>query len=440
MSGDTSASETFPPPMHVKHSMRLLLLCTILSLALLAAADPAARAKRDAAALEKGLVLHEWGIILYQQGFEAGRLDNDSDKPADLPDFIESWDKLAAKQPAQPNLPGAIQIDPFIYLYSKTPQNLTLTVSCPRGLITQWYPAAFRIFPIPGQTDRETALAQGGGMITWRNFDVGPLNNPQLAPTGGNSVWSLLRDTDSSPVTVNGKIEKFLFYRGAVADAPPIVKVEGGANQKYTLVNTTKRETAANLLLIHVGNGKLTTRSLATLAPDQKQRFDIALRADSDQTPAAASAALKESLEEAGLFPKEAASLVRIWQKALFETDGIRLLYLNPPSTTESLLPMSIDAQPAVKVRILLTLVECLRDSKENVVKALVEQLASGAFARRREAQRKLIELGPLAEKELKEALKTAQDEEVRNSIELILQKLKPAETPDPAPPTLELQ
>lgn len=419
--------------------MRLLVFFTLL-IALPLCADPAARQKRDAAALEKGLVLHEWGVILYQQGFEAGRLDNDSDKPADLPDFVESWDKLAAKQPAQPNLPGAIQIDPFIYLYSKTPQNLTLTVSCPRGLIAQWYPAAFRVFPVPGQTDKQTALAQGGGMITWRNFDVGPLNKPQLAPAPDNTLWAHLRDTDSSPVTVNGKIEKFLFYRGAVADAPPVVKVEGGANQKYTLVNTTRKETAANLLLIHVSNGKLATRSLVSLAPSQKQQLDIALPAQTTETPGSAADALKESLEEAGLFPKEAASLVRIWQKPLFETEGIRLIYLNPPSTTEALLPMSIDTPPAQKVRVLLTSIECLRDSKENVVKALVEQLASGAFAKRREAQRKLIELGPLAEKELKEALKTAQDEEVRNSIELILQKLKPAEQPEVAPPTIELQ
>lgn len=426
--------------MHVKHSMRLLALFLLVSFALPSIADRASRSKRDAAALEKGLVLHEWGVILYQQGFESGRLDNDSDKPGDLPDFVESWDKLAAKQPAQPNLPGAIQIDPFIYLYSKTPQNLTLTVSCPRGLITQWYPAAFRVFPIPGQTDKETAIGQGGGMITWRNFDVGPLNNPQLAPAADNTIWPLLRDTDSAPVTVNGKIEKFLFYRGAAADAPPVVKVEGGANQKYTLVNTTRKETAANLLLILVSDGKLATRSLDSLAPNQKQQIDIALPADTKQTPQSASEAFRESLEEAGLFPREAASLVRIWQKSLFETDGIRLVYLNPPSTTEALLPMSIDTPPAQKVRVLLTCIECLRDSKENVVKALVQQLASGAFAKRREAQRKLIELGPLAEKELKEALKTAQDEEVRNSIELILQKLKPVEQPEVAPPTIELQ
>lgn len=420
--------------------MRLLVILILLGLASPLLADRGARQKRDAAALEKGLVLHEWGVVLYQQGFEEGRLENASDKPADLPDFIDSWDKLAAKKPVENAQPGVIQIDPFIYLYTKTPQNLTLTVSCPRGLITEWYPSAFRVFPVPGQLEKQAAVVQGGGMITWRNFDTGPLENPQFAAAPDKTNWPALRQTDSSPVSVNGQVEKFLFYRGIMADAAPLIKVEGGANQKFTLTNTSRKETPKNILLINVSGGSLHIKSLDALAPGQKQQVDVSASPDTKQSINAAGAALTESLEEAGLFPKEAAGMMRIWRKGLFETDGVRLIYLNPPSAAQALLPMSVAPPPAGQVRVLMTIIECLRDSKENVVKALVEQLASGTFARRREAQKKLIELGPIAEKELKAALETARDEEVRNSIEVILQKLKPAAGDDAPPSSTDLQ
>ncbi len=410
----------------------------------------AIRAKRDSVARGKGLLVHEWGAIAYQQGFDEGRLDLREDT-SDLPEFAQVWQKLAKEKPADnpdgpginiaPGLPGGVRIDiikkPIVYFYSDTPETVTFTVACPRGLLTTWWPKASKITPEPGTVDPKAALS-AGSMLQWRNFDLQP-GAPELPPVPDAAWWwPICRDTDSTPINVNGTIEKFIFYRGALADAAPALTVEGGAGQKYTLSNALKKEAIRHVLAVAVSGGKVSAHYIASIEPGQKISLDMTAIAK-PSTPADLRERMADLLEEEGLFPKEAAGMSKIWRKEWFETDGVRIIYFNPRGATASLLPISIDPKPAQTVRTLLVAIQCIKESRENIVLKLIETLGDGSFAQREDAQKQLIQLGKLSEKPLREALKKAEDEEVRNRIHAILQKIDPvskaADASDAPPP-----
>ena len=55
------------------------------------------RKVRDAAARKKGLIVHEWGAVGFNQGVEGGRLDV-GDTASDLPPFVQRWSELARER------------------------------------------------------------------------------------------------------------------------------------------------------------------------------------------------------------------------------------------------------------------------------------------------------------------------------------------------------
>ena len=414
------------------------------------------RKVRDAAARKKGLIVHEWGAVGFNQGVEGGRLDV-GDTASDLPPFVQRWSELARERNGGENagdgggLPGVkleIIKKPIIYFYSDRPETVTVDVGCPNGLLTTWWPKAFAVEPSPtkddGPKDLTEALARGGSLLQWRNFDLqpaaaaqadGPAAPVELPPVPENAWWwPICRDTDSTLVNVNGTLEKFLFYRGVLAGAEPALKVDGGAGQKYGMTNTLKREAVRHVLAVHVAGGKARYRYFASIAPGATVRVDMG-PAGTD-LKSAGLAELRERLadllEAEGLFPKEAAGMSKIWQQPWFDQSGLRVIFFSPPGATESLLPLRVDPKPAQVVRTLLVSVECLKDSKENVVAELIRQLGDGDFGEREAAQRKLIQLGRANEKALNDALRKADDEEVRGRIATILRRMTdaPVEAP----------
>jgi hypothetical protein len=397
----------------------------------------AIRARRDAAARAKGVVMHEWGAMSYSQGFDSVSIDTHEDENADLPGFVQVWDKLAKDASAREReIPqGIIVRKPLVYFYSDKKETLTFSVACPHGMFTQWYPKAWRVNPDPaagGTAPYGDALTGGTGLLVWKNFDLVPGPAPKLpAVPEAAWWWPICRDTDSTPIDVDGVIEKFLFYRGRLADVPALIRVDGGANKEYTLTNTKRAEAVEHVLVVNVEGGKTSALYIPSIGASKDIPVDLST--SKDAKPVAEFAPemrqrLTEYLEEAGLFPKEAAGMTRIWQKDWFETPGVRVIYLNPPLATSSLMPMRIDPPPAESVRTYLIAVECLRDSIENIIKQTIANLGDGKYSVREAAQRKLVQLGRKAEPALRETLRTTTDEEVRNRVRVILQRLEVAE------------
>lgn len=391
--------------------------------------DPAAKAERDrhnTELLNKGLVVHEWGVATYVQGREGGRLDQARENASDLPPFVVSMKKLKEARP----VPGVdIIIDkPIVYFYTPKPETITFTVACPKGLFTEWYPKSTKVEPSPETVDEKAAPA--GALLQWRNFDVTPVAQNPLPDAGKDAWWwPICRDTDAATINADGQLEKFIFYHGTLGDAPPLLTVEGGGGQKYIVTNSSRKESIRQIALVYVSQGKATAQFLQLLKPGETQKVDLAMPPDApsvDKLAEDLATRTTAMLGAEGLFNKEAVGMLRIWRKPWFEKEGVRVLYLNPPQATSSLLPVSIDPQPVSLVRTLMIGVECLTDSKDNIVKALIQQLGDGNYAQRKAAQDKLIEMGRQIEAPLKEALKKTEDEDVRASIELILRKFDP--------------
>jgi hypothetical protein len=396
----------------------------------------AIRAQRDAAARAKGVVMHEWGAMSYSQGLDSVAMDSHPDQNGDLPEFVQVWDKLA-QQAVQPvDIPQGIIIrKPIVYFYSEKRQTLTFSVACPHGMFTQWYPKAWRVNPDPvnsGLGPGNHALTGGTGLLVWKNFDLVPGPAPQLpAVPDAAWWWPICRDTDSTPIDVDGAIEKFLFYRGRLADVPALIRVDGGANKKYVLSNTRRAEAVEHVLVVNVEGGKASALYIHSIGASNDVSVDLSTFKDAKPVAVFAPMMrqrLAEYLEEAGLFPKEAAGMTRIWQKDWFETEGVRVIYLNPPLATSSLMPLRIDPPAAESVRTYLIAVECLKDSIENVIKETIAKLGDGKYAVREAAQRKLVQLGRKTEPALRETLRTTSDEEVRNRVRVILQRLEVVE------------
>lgn len=393
----------------------------------------AIRARRDAAARGKGLLMHEWGALDYSQGMESATIDSHREETGDLPEFVQVWSQLAKKAVRPNEMPqGIIVRKPIVYFYTDKKQLVNFSVACPHGMFTQWYPKAWRVNPDPASADPATtpdAISGSTGLLVFKNFDLVPGPAPALPAVPESAWWwPICRDTDSTPINVDGVMEKFLFYRGRIADVPAVVRIDGGAQFKYTLINTKRAEAVQHILMVHVAGGKGTAKYIPLLAADQKMDVDLPMPADAK--PVADFAIemrqkLAEDLEESGLFPKEAAGMTRIWQKDWFETEGVRVIYLNPPLATSSLMPVKIDPAPVESVRAYLIAVECLTDSVENVIQGLITKLGDGQYAVREAAQRQLLQLGKKAEPLLRAELEKTDDGEVRNRIIVILRRFE---------------
>src|SRR5438105_8838159 len=72
---------------------------------------------------------------------------------------------------------------------------------------------------------------------------------------------------------------------------------------------------------------------------------------------------MAESLVKAGLYPREAAAMVKTWKDSWFEEDGVRVLYLLPRAWTDRTLPLALDPAPRDLARVMVGRAEVLLPS-----------------------------------------------------------------------------
>ena len=70
---------------------------------------------------------------------------------------------------------------------------------------------------------------------------------------------------------------------------------------------------------------------------------------------------LEAALVRAGLYPKEAAAMVKTWRASYFTEAGTRVLYLLPQAFTDAVLPLRVQPAPEEVVRVLVGRVELER-------------------------------------------------------------------------------
>jgi hypothetical protein len=430
---------------------------------LLAGPVPDAGAKPRSDAWDgRRLVVHEWGTFTTVQGSDGVVLEGLRHEERDLPPFVHDLRDYTGVSGVSPKMET-----PVLYFYAPTERKVRVRVRFPRGVVTQWYPAAFRVNHMRGMVNGMPATADGrviedlhDGYIDWGSWAdltiLGRDANPALESVADDDPWRFCRAVDantlrvcslnrarkhqgSRPSRIEYEHEKCLFYRG-LGDFPlPLegrVLAEHASASEYQvsvrLSNTNREEALTHLFLVWVADGRCGWRYLPKL--DAETRLDATL----PLAPLAAStealvAALADKLVRTGLFRKEALAMARTWQQGYFQDEGLRVLYVLPKPFIERELPLTLahvraaedDRPPFHVVRTFVGRTELLSPEREAGMEAVVPDFAAGNALEQANASEALARWGRFAEPYLHRVLALTKDRDVRRIVSARLAALQ---------------
>jgi hypothetical protein len=314
-----------------------------------------------------GLTVHEWGTFTSVAGIEGKAIDFlPAGGPTDLPCFVNVSGAspkglVLAEQGGRANRAMVRMETPVLYFYSPTAQNVNVKVSFPRGLMTEWYPAA--ILPNMWETIRN--FPAGTSTIEWKNVRVMPGATETFPVEPGRSHYYAARETGSAPLEVNRQHEKFLFYRGVASFMPP-VSVRTTAEGKVEVRNIGG-EAIPNIVLFDNRGGKLGYRMHEGLS-GEPVTFDLPELTDSLES---LQKDLEGILESQGMYPREARAMVETWKDTWFE-QGTRVFYIVPAATVDSILPLEIHPKPVSVARAFVGRMEVITPRTQEEVRVAV--------------------------------------------------------------------
>jgi hypothetical protein len=410
-------------------------------------------------------VAHEWGTFTSVQGADGILLDWHPLESAQLPGFVYNWSKPGlGRQPAAVLFPGKGAITaqqrietPVIYFYADRDQKVDVSVSFPKGWITEWYPQATQIGPstVPASpaisklencahragipaTVTLSSLFQGAGAkesrAYWRNVQLLTLKQARdlthLLPidASGSHYFSaretdanLLRTSSLEPTNAQSQVEKFIFYRGVGNFSTPL-SVTMDSSNRVTVINNDG-ERLRHLFLIQIENGTGSFVCLDPLDPGKSCNLSLvgrdaaaSLESLSDQL----SAKMAQALEHEGLYPREAAAMVHTWRDSWFTEAGVRVLYVLPRRWTEQTLELRFDPPPSELVRVMVGRAEVLTPALERRLADVIADAREGHTGACRQLRNELQKLGRFAEPALELAMKGT-DFQARQEAQVLL-------------------
>lgn len=382
-------------------------------------------------------VVHEWGTLTNVVACDGSLLPGLHHEEEDLPGFV--IDRLAHGKTHPKDVLKTWQQKmetPVTYFYSPTPRRVMVQVGFPRGILTQWFPAAVRTYPMlvelaPGSPIVDRWLEDPdsippacrsrfsgeptNGLLDWGEIDVlAPQERADLPGPLGDTTWGFARNTMANPVRATSptgaqtQAEKFLFYRGlGNFDLPLAASCQGDGRLAFAnggatapmggmiLMNITP--TAAGF--VELGDLRATDSLAAEIpAADRSHRDFVAdLRSR-----------LAARLVGAGLFTDEATAMVDTWERSYFLTPGVRLLYVLPQANTDRVIPLSIAPAPQKVVRVMVIRVEIVTPEQEQKLSTWLTALGVGTTTQREAARASFLGLGRFAEPHLTRAVRRA--------------------------------
>jgi hypothetical protein len=402
---------------------------------------------------KEDLVVHEWGVFTVFNDAKYANV-NRKEEWGRLPSFFyRQFPKERLRW-----LPSAWD-KPVVYFYAKpTPLHVNVRVTFPEGAPVVWWPAA--VAPVddwPGE--RSAKQPRPFRALTWDAW-VGdrvplqvkgkPLDRVTEFALPAECWLRHARLPGAAPLTVTGNVEgaprkrypgaldraeteRFLYYDGLVP-APDYLRCERAEARSLTLRNRAPFDLTRLFVVDRrvpgaVGfafvDGKTQTfkaGAALTIAPRPVAPGDW---------PAVGRRQVRRALLSAGLFDAEADALLKIWQTALLEAEGVTAFHLLPAGEYGRMLPLDILPAPAAQaVRVGLALhphVEVEPVLSERVG-ALIRQFDDPRFQRRAAASKALLEIGPLAITLLRAELKKALPLERRRRIEAVLERVDAAD------------
>ena len=330
--------------------------------------------------------LHEWGTFTSVSGSDGVLLPGLQREEEPLPLFVLSHDGMANQfTPGGAFMKGwrrplsnvTIKMEtPVIYFYANQQFNAHVQVGFNGGSISQWYPPRSGGETPPPYTivsnwphggDIDFAKTYHGN-IEW-NVQIQPRSaddNASIFKPGQTLTWVYPRQTDSALVrAAGGAAEKFLFYRGVGNFSLP-VKFTLPGDQSLRIENASRSAIPALLIFnrpryddqvdfalldpLKAGETRSTRLSTPDFSPDWRHEVYAAMR---------------KTLVNAGLYPKEADAMLQTWWNSYFERPGLRVFWIVPEDFTRSVLPLSVDPAPRQQVRVLVGRSELLTPSFE---------------------------------------------------------------------------
>lgn len=332
--------------------MRSLLIALIVAAAALSSAAGApAQGQRGS-----DLVAHEWGTFTSVAAPDGSPVDWVQSASDDLPCFVEkrAWCVKCGL--------ATIRMEtPVIYFYAPSRMTVDVSVRFKRGAISEWYP---RAVVTPAAYSATTNMGAPGfeSRIVWNRVHVVPDARTPLPNGDQSSHYYVARATDAAPVQVDGQTEKFLFYRGVGAFAPPI-RAAAGADGQIALSGTAP---LGDVILFENRGGEtgFVVRRIGGKAgtlPRPVLEGSAALPLEE----------LTRVLVANGLYLKEAEAMVNTWRDSWFE-EGSRVFYVAPRTMVDATLPLTITPAPRAVARVFVGRIELLTETtKAEVRKAL---------------------------------------------------------------------
>ena len=397
------------------------------------------------------LVVHEWGVFTVFNDVKYANV-NRKEEWGSLPSFFyrqfpkerlrwvpSAWDK------------------PIVYFYAKqTPLHVNVKVTFAEGAPVVWWPAvASPVEDRPYETGPDPRKTKPFRSLIWEAWlgDEVPSLRGQGAkqkvedfPLPADCWLQQARLPSASRLTVVGNIEgpgkvrfpggrdrleteRFLYYDGLVP-APDYLRCEKIDANSVTLRNRAKFDIARLFVVDRRGKGPVGF----AFVDGTKQPFKAgtSLKIDlrpihPEDWPFTGLKQARQALLDAGLFEAEADSLLKIWDKRLFQAEGVTAFHILPVTEYDRMLPIDILPAPAARpVRVGIALhphVEIEPVLTEHVA-ALIRQLDSPEFAKRLVADKALLEIGPLAIAMLQAELKKGVPVETSRRIQAILDRV----------------
>lgn len=378
------------------------------------------------------LTVHEWGTFTSFMGSDGVQVEGLHHEDEALPSFVYGLKKEAQDNPIPAPIPrpcqqhskvGCFTMDnliqthselfpeapisagvtqkmetPVIYFYGEQGQKVNVEINFPQGIITQYFPQASYNYP----TLREARELKDSKFI----FDVLLLPKDTAAThfTADSSIWSPARQVPEANTiqSANGEREKFIFYRG-IGDFQSPLQVTSGSDDVLHLLSHSSDISMAIILNSDGVNGNFQVINGINIKSGRNASIPNISKGYSFQNYVNnVKNIIAEELVKNGLYEAEAIAMVNTWEKSYFKTPGMRVLYIVPNESTESILPLSVKPTPLELKRVLVGRVEIMTKNQET---AYLKTIQTGSVPQEllsRFSEPKLRRLEKLAPENLK--------------------------------------
>jgi len=316
------------------------------------------------AATSSAVIAHEWGTFTSIAGPDGLAMDwLPLTGSTDLPNFVEHLGTVNFKG----GLRGTIRMEtPVLYFYSPHESTVSVRVSFPKGLITEWYPRASAVQKLDPRRDFFLSQLHAPGSISWNSVHVDPSDSADFPLGPSANHYYAARETSAAPLSVDTSAgtqhERFLFYRGVSSFLPPLTATLS-ADDTVLLQNHFPAQIPSVLLFERRG-ARLGYRILGPLQ-DQASLAPPTLDASLDSL----FSSLEGLLISQGLYPDEAHAMLETWKNSWFE-EGSRAIYIVPRPFVDSVLPLSISPAPAEITRVFVGRLGLVTSATQRAVKS----------------------------------------------------------------------